>query len=98
MGMKIVLFAGNERFKQKLEEFCNENMLVWHDFEQKNEFVPALYISKLDFPYQISFLENKIICIGSDSLFKHPTTKEELIFMLEPKHIGSWKILDAEIE
>ena len=30
--------------------------------------------------------------------FKHPTTKEELIFMLEPKHIGSWKILDAEIE
>lgn len=74
MGMKIVLFAGNERFKQKLEEFCNENMLVWHDFEQKNEFVPALYISKLDFPYQISFLENKIICIGSDSLFKHPTT------------------------
>ncbi len=26
--------------------------------------------------------------------FKHPTTKEELTFSLEPKHIGSWKILD----
>ena len=26
--------------------------------------------------------------------FKHPTTKEELTFLLEPKHIGSWKILD----
>lgn len=26
--------------------------------------------------------------------FKHPTTKELLTFTLEPKHIGSWKILD----
>ncbi len=26
--------------------------------------------------------------------FKHPTTKEVLNFTLEPKHIGSWKILD----
>lgn len=26
--------------------------------------------------------------------FKHPTTKEDLTFIIEPKHIGSWKILD----
>lgn len=26
--------------------------------------------------------------------FKHPTTKENLEFKLEPEHIGSWKILD----
>ncbi len=26
--------------------------------------------------------------------FNHPTTKEKLEFELEPKHIGSWKILD----
>lgn len=26
--------------------------------------------------------------------FVHPTTKENLDFTLEPKHIGSWKILD----
>ena len=26
--------------------------------------------------------------------FKHPTTKENLTFTIEPKHIGSWKILD----
>lgn len=26
--------------------------------------------------------------------FYHPTTKEKLEFELEPKHIGSWKILD----
>ena len=26
--------------------------------------------------------------------FKHPTTKENLTFTIEPEHIGSWKILD----
>ena len=28
--------------------------------------------------------------------FTHPTTKEKLIFALEPEHIGSWKILEME--
>lgn len=74
MGMKIVLFAGDERYKQKLQDFCTENMLSWQDFDAKDDFAAGLYISKLDFPYQISFLESKIVCIGSDSLFKHSTT------------------------
>ncbi len=74
MGMRVVLFAGNEKYKQKLIDFCNENNLTWRDFENDENYLNALYLSSLDFPYPISFIEQNIVCIGSDSLFKHSTT------------------------
>lgn len=74
MGMRAVLFAGNEKYKQKLIDFCNENALSWRDFENEEHYLNALYLSSLDFPYPISFIEQNIVCIGSDSLFKHSTT------------------------
>ena len=75
MGMKVTLFAGNDKFKQKLIDFCNENGLYWRDFEKEDDYMQGgLYISSIDFPYSVSFIEQKIVCVGSDCLFKHSTT------------------------
>ena len=74
MQLKVVLFAGSEKYKQKLIEFCDENLLVWKDFENAVNYDGDIYISQLDFPFSCSFLQQNIVCIGSDNLFKHKTS------------------------
>lgn len=74
MQLKVLLFAGSEKFKQKLIEFCNENMIAWKDFANSIDYNDCVYISSMDYPYSVSFLQEKIVCIGSDALFKHKTS------------------------
>ena len=74
MGLKVVLFAGGENYKQKLIEFCNENLLTWKDFDSTDNYSEQLYLSCLDFPYSVSFLDENIVCIGSENLFKHSSS------------------------
>ncbi len=71
MGLSVVLFAGNSKYKQKLIDFCTENNLNWKDFEKNKDYCEGIYISELDFSYSLSFLEQNIVCIGSENLFKH---------------------------
>ncbi len=72
LGQSILLFTGEERFKKSLADFLTQNDIPYFDFdalegemERKN-----VYISSLPFPYSFSFLRERIVGIGADSLFR----------------------------
>ena len=71
MNQSVVLFAGEERFKNNLKEFLIENGLSFIDYDgceklEKNN----IYISNLPMPYSFSFLKEGIVAIGADMLFR----------------------------
>lgn len=69
-GLGVILFAGSEKGKEKLCEFFRDNGLLYHDFDNETFLEGKLYISSINFPYSFSFLKERIVAIGSDSLFR----------------------------
>ncbi len=69
-GQGVILFAGNENYKQKLFDFFKENGVLYHDFDKEDFKDGKLYISSINFPFSFSFLKENIVGIGGDSLFR----------------------------
>ncbi len=75
MGLSIVLYAGEERFKNSLIDFLNQNNLAFFDGDKEALLQPRnIYISKEAMPDGFSFLKEQIIAIGCDSLYKRAST------------------------
>ncbi len=68
MGLGIILYAGDR--KEKLREFLTENGLVFHDYELEEFGQGKIFVSSQNFPFSYSFLKERILAIGIDSLFK----------------------------
>lgn len=74
MHQSIILFAGEERFKNNLISFLNEQNLSFKDFDDECELEDGVvYVTRLANPYSFSFLREGIVGIGSDSLFRKST-------------------------
>lgn len=76
LNQAIILFAGEERFKNNLQSFLIENNLSFYDFDFNTELIKGcIYISPLAMPYSFSFLKEGIVGVGADNLFRTSTTK-----------------------
>ena len=75
MKQSVIVFAGNEKNKEKLGQFCYENGLIWHDFEHEDFEYEKIFISQSEFPYSFSFLKERVVGIGADNLFKQTVSK-----------------------
>lgn len=71
LNQAVVLFAGNEKHKENLKQFLNENNISYLDNEDDNFIKKNIYLSSEAMPYSFSFLKEGIIGIGCDSLFRH---------------------------
>lgn len=74
MKLGIILFAGNDKNKTKLGEFLRDNGFVFHDLEEESFELNKIYVSNSNFPYSFSFLNEKLIAIGCDNLFRQTVT------------------------
>lgn len=70
MGQGVLLFAGSDKGKEKIFEFLRDNGVLFHDFDNEVFIEGKVYVSSLDFPYSFSFLKERIVAIGSESLFR----------------------------
>ncbi len=73
----IILFAGEERYKNNLISFMHEQNLSYKDFDDEEEDElesGVVYLSEKAMPYSFSFLKEGVVAIGSDSLFKKSIT------------------------
>ncbi len=68
MNLGIILYAGDR--KEKLKEFLTENGLIFHDYEKEVLQQGKIYVSSQSFPFSYSFLKERVLAIGIDSLFK----------------------------
>ncbi len=75
MNCAVVLFGGNEKNKERLISFLHENAIRFYDFEKDAFETGKVFVSRLAFPYSFSFLKERIIAIGCDSIFKQNITK-----------------------
>ena len=76
LNQAIILFAGEERFKENLQSFMTENGLSYYDFAFDKELEKGcIYISPLPMPYSFSFLKEGVVAVGADSLFRTSQTK-----------------------
>ena len=76
LNQSILLFAGEERFKKNLEGFLTENGFSFEDYCEGKELENGkIYLSPLAMPYSFSFLQENIVAIGADSLFRTSSTK-----------------------
>ncbi len=73
-GCGVILFAGSDKGKQKICEFLRDNGLLYHDYETENFLEGKLFVSNINMPYSFSFLKERIVAIGSDSLFRQQNT------------------------
>ncbi len=74
MNFKVLLYAGSDKNKQKLQEFLNENNLVFHDYEKEEFEEGKIFVSEENFPLSYSFMEERVVAIGRDSLFRQSET------------------------
>ena len=74
MKLGVILFAGSEHNKGKIAEFLTSNGFVYHDYEKEVYELNKIFISSLAFPFSFSFLNNRVLAIGVDSLFKQQTS------------------------
>ena len=70
LHQSIILFAGNEKHKQNIENFLAENGLTFHDESENRLKREEVYVSSIAMPYTFSFLKERVIGIGADNLFK----------------------------
>ena len=67
----IILFAGEERFKKNLESFLTENGFSYKEYVEGEDLErEVIYISSLAMPFSFSFLNENVVAIGCDSLFR----------------------------
>lgn len=74
MGQGVILFAGNETNKKRLCDFLHENGMLFHDFDGENFVEGKIFVSNINFPYTFTFLNEKIVAIGSENLFRQQST------------------------
>ncbi|MBO5022173.1 MAG: transcription-repair coupling factor [Clostridia bacterium] len=72
LNQTIILFAGEERFKNSLADFLTQNEITYFDYDTLDGEMERkqVYISSLAFPYSFSFLKERIVGVGADSLFR----------------------------
>ncbi len=75
MHCGVILFAGNERNKEKLGDFLHENGFIYHDYDSEPFEAGKVFVSKENYPYSFSFVKERIVAIGADNLFKQNTSK-----------------------
>jgi len=76
LNQAVILFAGEERFKNNIESFLTENGFSYFDFEFDCSLKKGcIYVSSLAMPYSFSFLKQGVVAVGADSLFRTSTTK-----------------------
>ncbi len=75
MHFAVVLFAGNEKNKDRIFQFLRDNSIRYYDYELDAFETGKIFVSSVNFPYSFSFLKERIVAIGSDSIFKQNVTK-----------------------
>ncbi len=71
LNQAIILFAGEERYKNNLETFLTEQNFSYKEFDENGELESGvIYVSEKAMPYSFSFLKERVVGIGSDSLFR----------------------------
>lgn len=74
LNQAIILFAGEERFKKNLQDFLVQNeisFIDYDDLDENQEFIAKnVYISSKPVIYSFSFLKERIVGVGADSLFR----------------------------
>lgn len=75
LGCGVVLFAGNDKNKERLFAFLSENSIRFYDYENDVFEKGKIFVSNLAFPYSFSFLKEGIIAIGCDNIFKQSISK-----------------------
>lgn len=71
LNQAILLFTGEERFKNNLESFLTENGLAWKNYSINEKLeIGNIYLSTLSMPYSFSFLKEGIVAVGCDMLFR----------------------------
>lgn len=67
----IILFTGEERFKKNIASFLTENGFAYKDYTEGETLQPeVIYLSSLAMPFSFSFLNENVVAVGCDSLFK----------------------------
>lgn len=77
LNQAIILFTGEERYKNNLKNFLHEQSLTFTDLDEDELYKfrsGMVYVTIKQMPYSFSFLKEGIIGIGSDSLFRKTTT------------------------
>ncbi len=67
---RVVLFAGDDVAKKRLQNFFLGKDIAFFDFEKDRTFSNGIYISNQYFPNSFKFSELNIVAIGSDNLSK----------------------------
>lgn len=76
MNQTIILFTGEERYKNNISNFLTENNLSWLSYDENKKLKSkTIYLSTLPMPYSFSFLKEGIIAIGYDMLYKNTNTQ-----------------------
>ncbi len=74
LNQAILLFTGQERYKNNLADFLTENGLSYFNYEGQKLERRNIYITSQNMPYNFSFLKEGIVGIGSDSLYRTANT------------------------
>ena len=74
LNQAVLLFTGQERYKNNLADFLTENGLSYFNYERQKLERRNIYITSQNMPYNFSFLKEGIVGIGSDSLYRTTNT------------------------
>lgn len=74
LNQAVLLFTGQERYKNNLADFLTENSLSYFNYEGQKLERRNIYITSQNMPYNFSFLKEGIVGIGSDSLYRTTNT------------------------
>lgn len=72
MHLAVILYAGDK--VDKIKAFLTENSMIFHDFETEKLENGKIYISKLAYPFGYSFLKERVLAVGYESLFRSPVS------------------------
>lgn len=68
--ISTILFTGEERFLNKMQDFLKENGIKYSLLDENQEIKKGeIYVSSLYIPYTFSFLKEKVVGIGCENLF-----------------------------
>lgn len=73
LNQSILLFTGEERYKKNLEDFLVHNDIPYFDYDNlecDNLDSGNVYVSSRSMPYSFSFLKERVVGVGADSLFR----------------------------
>lgn len=74
-GLGVILFAGNEKNKERLRQFFSEHSIRHFDYENDPFESGKIFISSVNFPFSFSFINERILGVGSDNIFRQNVSK-----------------------